>query len=1155
MIDNSDKQESPHTSPSGANESSADGERNRQIFETIQDMYCETSLDGTILEVSPGISTVSHYLPEEVVGRSLYDFYRSRDEREAFLTALTTHGKLTDYELNLKDKDGSFVPCSISARLLFDSDGKPVKIAGILRNIAARKAMETALRESEERHRIITSLTMDYVFRLKVGADGRVTMDMITENYKAMTGREMNDVVTPDLWPKIIHPNDIGRLMEFLRQLVSEGGIGIFEGRSFLKDGSVRWIQVASQAVMAGDPPRTVEIIGAVKDITERKRMEESLRESEEKYRSLFMAETDAIIVFDAETLQVLDGNDAAAKLYGYAREERFSIKALMVSGEIEKSAATINEVRQTGSAKVLERLHKKRDGTIFPVELSLSMTSIGGRQVICAIVRDITDRKKADEQLRRSEEKYRTLAEASPEMIYLVDREGYVRYLNSTAASKFGKDPAKIAGQHLEKLFPGQAAARHIKAIQHVMETGRTLTTEVLEPFESGPCWIDARLSPVRDDRGEVTGVLGLSTDISKRKAAEEELRYSEDRFRKVFEQGPVPMAMTDRQFRFIRANAAFCTLFGYTEGELQKMTFRDISLPEHLHADLEGVAKLVRGEQPLYSTEKQYLAKDGRTIWGALTLSMVRESGGRPLHSLAIISDITERKNLEDQIQNHIEFTRAIISGAGEGIIVYDRELRYLEWNAFMENLTGLQREVVLGRNAADFFPHIKEQNIDQLFSRALAGETVVSRDMHFRVPRTGKSGWTVGTYTPHKDSAGQIIGVIGLIRDITERKRMEGEMQRIEKLESLGVFAGGIAHDFNNLLSGVFGYMDLARSMIDPSSPVKQYLNSAFAAFDRAKNLSRQLLTFSKGGALVKRQVMLPNLIDECCSLALSGSNIKCEQRIDERLPPIEADGDQLAQVFSNILLNARQAMPEGGIITITAELRSIDASAGQRLQPGDYVTIAFRDRGIGIPANIIEKIFDPFFTTKQEGSGLGLATSYSIVNKHGGRIEVSSEPGAGSVFTIWLPATSTGAVELAAVAEEDLMGSGRILVMDDERVIAEMASAMLVSAGYDVSLASNGAEAIEKFEAARRSGTPFDAVVLDLTIRGGMGGEKVLLELQKIDPKIVAVVSSGYSESQVLANPAAYGFNGVTAKPYRRQDLLASVKKVLSGRTGK
>lgn len=384
-----------------------------------------------------------------------------------------------------------------------------------------------------------------------------------------------------------------------------------------------------------------------------------------------------------------------------------------------------------------------------------------------------------------------------------------------------------------------------------------------------------------------------------------------------------------------------------------------------------------------------------------------------------------------------------------------------------------------------------------------------------------------------------------------DVTRRKRMEEELLKIEKLESIGVLAGGIAHDLNNMLTSVMGNISLARIYEDPSKKDRR-LTQAEGACMHIKDLTQQLLTFSKGGAPILKIADIGDLLKDSATFTLRGSNVRCEFSIPDDLWPVEIDDGQMSQVINNLVINAKQAMPTGGVVKVCAENTTIAAESGFPLKAGAYVKISVEDEGTGIPDKYMQRIFDPFFTTKQEGNGLGLATSYSIIQKHNGHITLESEPGIGTTFYIYLP-TSTEAVlpERRATAVAPIMGEGRILVMDDEEHVRDMSATILSELGYEVTTGVDGAEAVELYQKARESGKPYDAVILDLTVPGGMGGQETIQKLLEIDPKIKALVSSGYSNDPVLANFREHGFIGFIPKPCKIQELSEIVHKIMTG----
>jgi len=392
----------------------------------------------------------------------------------------------------------------------------------------------------------------------------------------------------------------------------------------------------------------------------------------------------------------------------------------------------------------------------------------------------------------------------------------------------------------------------------------------------------------------------------------------------------------------------------------------------------------------------------------------------------------------------------------------------------------------------------------------------------------------------------------GFRGIILDLTEKKKLEAVLQNTARLESLGILAGGIAHDFNNLLTGIFGYIDLANQE-SKDELVSRYLSNAFNTINRARALTLQLLTFAKGGAPVKKIAPLFPFIQEAVQFALSGSTATCRFDVSKDIWWCDYDRNQIGQVIDNIVINGQQAMPMGGVIDVKARNLSLGAHKQPALGKGNYVLITIKDSGIGIPREILAHIFDPFFTTKTEGHGLGLATSFSIVRRHGGTIDVTSRPGEGSTFHIYLPAiAASGTAVFPAIAEVPVIhkGSGTVIVMDDEEVIRRTVAAMLKTLGYTVEMKKEGKGTVDCFASRVQDGQMTAAIFLDLTVPGGMGGKETVRHIRAIDEKVPVFVASGYAEDPVMANPVDYGFNASLRKPFTMNELAAVLEKFVS-----
>jgi nitrogen-specific signal transduction histidine kinase/CheY-like chemotaxis protein len=402
---------------------------------------------------------------------------------------------------------------------------------------------------------------------------------------------------------------------------------------------------------------------------------------------------------------------------------------------------------------------------------------------------------------------------------------------------------------------------------------------------------------------------------------------------------------------------------------------------------------------------------------------------------------------------------------------------------------------------------------------------------------------------------DASGKISRIIGLAQDVTERKKWEEERMRGAKLESLGLLAGGLAHDFNNLLTAILGQLSLAKYEVDTAHPLFSRLAEAEQASLRAQDIAQQLLTFSKGGDPVKNIVSLESILEENVRLVLAGSKVRPVFRVIQGLWAVNVDLGQICQVLHNLVINARQSMESGGECLI--EAHNVSKEEGERLSHShqlvssqdQWILITVQDQGIGISKENLVKIFDPYFTTKSTGSGLGLATSYSIIRNHGGVLWAESEVGVGSRFSFLLPALSPGKIAPPPTEKEIKFGHGNILIMDDEVQIRKVLGEMVQTCGYSFQAVPDGEQALHMFRQAQSGGEPFSAVILDLTIPGGLGGKEVVKEMLSLDPHLRAIVVSGYSNDPVLANYEDYGFKGRVAKPFNLVDLSIVLNSVI------
>ena len=513
-----------------------------------------------------------------------------------------------------------------------------------------------------------------------------------------------------------------------------------------------------------------------------------------------------------------------------------------------------------------------------------------------------------------------------------------------------------------------------------------------------------------------------------------------------------------------------------------------------------------------------------------------------------------IAEQLKVENELLFEKEQLVVTIDSIAEAVIATDIEGRVLLLNSIAEELCGASLQEIVGKPLPAELT-LRNRKISRMFQEIFNNIHESGRKLDIGMRKIGRDSdhdkkYLLGSGAPIRNRSGTVMGYVFILRDMTEDIKLQNEILKVKKLESIGILAGGIAHDFNNILTSILGNVNLAKLMMERGSDTAQLIGEAENAIIRAQGLTRQLLTFSKGGAPVKQVVSIQEVIRDSADFMLRGSNVKCTFHFHDDLRPVNIDVGQFSQVVQNLVINAIQAMPEGGDLSIEIENCTLTGTELLPLRPGDYIRIAIIDTGSGIDPRHLSKIFDPYFTTKDGGSGLGLASSFSIIKKHEGHIEAESAPGRGSCFNIYLPSTQDSLRKDRRDGDSITPATGSVLLLDDDENVGATVKKMLEHLGMNVDLTSNGFDTIELYKSRYAAGAAFDLVILDLTIPGGIGGKEVLEELMKINPWVSAIVSSGYSTDSVMSNYERYGFKGVISKPYRLEELSRVINRILS-----
>ncbi len=884
----------------------------------------------------------------------------------------------------------------------------------------------------------------------------------------------------------------------------------------------------------------------------ELRRLNERLAESERRFADTIHAAPSGFVTFDAEG-RFLSVNPAFCQMLGYTETElgELSIADLMFPEEVAEHVERLDRIREGVDERIsLEVRVRHREGATVWVRTSVAPVRRGARfQHFIAVTEDVTERRRLVAQAQAASEAAHSLdgalrrtLEHMHDAFFTVDRDWRFVYLNPEAERLLHRARADLVGRYMWDEFPAAVDSVSRREYGRAMATGEVVEFE--DGYEPIGRWFAVRAHPSPD------GLAVYFRDITETRKVTESLRTSEERFRLLSQATNDAIRDWDLTTDQIWWNAGYATLFGYsvTDRDPTSASWTAFIHPDELESVTKGIRSVIEGraDGDHWSAEYRFRHRDGHYLYVLDRGNVIRDADGRAVRMVGGMTDLTERRAIEQRVERQA----ALIDQASDAILERDLVHRILTWSRGAEQVYGWTREEAIGRDVRELLyedPAPFELATAVLFDRgAWAGE------LQHRT-KGGATATMFCRWTLMRDARGEPSSVLAINTDITERRRIEQQFLRAQRIESIGTLAGGIAHDLNNVLAPIL--LSIEYLLLGERATERiETLRTIEASARRGADMVRQVLTFARGVEGQRIDLRPRQIVEDVAKIAQDTfpKAITIETRFDDDLWPVLGDPTQLHQVLLNLAVNARDAMPNGGVLRFSAENRILDEAAARldaEASPGPYVILEVQDTGSGISPEVLEKVFDPFFTTKPagQGTGLGLSTSLAIVRSHGGFLRLYSEPGRGTRARLHLPARpSVTADDLALRASDLPRGRGeRILVVDDEPSVRQITKGTLEAFGYRVVEAADGAEAVALFTPLRHE---IAAVITDMMMPV-MDGAATIKVLRRIDPNVRIIAASGLSADGRVAEVAGAGVRHFLAKPYGAETLLRTLRAVL------
>ena len=1137
-------------------------ERYRGLLDSIEEGYYELDLKGNLMFFNEAACRMLGYDHDEMLGMN-YRTYLSAENAQMMFDVfhgiyMTGNPKLmVDYDVI--SKDGSIRVHEMSASLMKAPSGEPVGFRILGRDVTERNKAEEALRESEEKYRTILERMDEAYFEL----DLKGNYTFVNESQARILGYSKEELIGIN-YRSYTSPETANLAYNVFSEIYRSGTTKTLSDYEITKKDGKKILVEMSAALMRGESGEASGFRGVGRDVTDRIQAEKALKESERKYRILAENLQDVIWVLDTN-LHYTYVSPSVMHLRGYTPEEAMKqTLEEVLTPESYKKAIDI-----FASERLIEK-NGQRHGKEWAIGLALEMFRKDGSTVwtdvtinllydengtpagLLGVTRDITERKRAEEALRESEERWQFALEGAGDGVWDFDVPSRKVYRSRRWKEMLGYTEDEITDNQDEwarLVHPEDLAHSNENLKNHLWGVAPVYTSEHRIKCKDGTYkWILERGKAIRcSEDGRPLRIIGTQTDITDRKQAEEAIKKSEERYRTIFENTATSNIIVADDTTILLVNSNFEKFTGYSRQDVEnKMSWTHFVVKEDLEKMKQYHMKrrVDAGSAPrVYEYKVRIRSGEIRNTF----MSVAMIPGTRD--SVASLIDITDRIRVEDALRRSEERFRDLASLLPETVFEADENGILTFVNKSSGDRFGYtQNEIYKGMRVFDVIAPEDHDRVVQNYQRSLNGEHIGLNE-YLAVGKDGSIFPTlVHTTVIYRD--GKPAGLRGFLIDITEKKNMEQQLLRAQKMEAVGTLAGGIAHDFNNLLMGILGNVSLMLMHFDESHPFFDRLKSVEEYVQRGSDLSKQLLGFARGGKYEVKPTHLGEFIRKSSEMfGRTKKEIRIHHKVAEGLWTVDVDRGQMEQVLLNLFVNAWQAMPGGGDLYLSVEnidLDEVDVSPYD-IKPGRFVKVTVTDTGIGMDESVKSRIFEPFFTTKERGrgTGLGLASAYGIIKNHGGFIHVDSEKDFGTSFMIYLPASEKYVQDELGTKDEIMKGQEAVLLIDDEEMILDVGSRMLESLGYKVMPAPGGRQGLLIYE---QNMDKIDLVVLDI-IMPDFGGKETFDTLRRINPAVRVLLSSGYSLDGQAKEIMQSGCKGFIQKPFSMAELSKKIREIL------